>query len=65
MRLSQRILSLERIAEDSEMPIPAIILFQYDGAFTDDQQQQIAQAKNEGRPVIVFRVVDASIAEGI
>jgi hypothetical protein len=65
MKLSQRILSLERIAEDSEMPIPAIILFQYGGAFTGEQLQEITEAKNEGRPVIAFRVVDASIAEEI
>ena len=65
MKLSQRILSLERIAEDGEMPIPAIIIFQYDGAFTDEQLQKIAEAEANGRPVIIFRVVDASITEEI
>ena len=60
MSLDKRLLSLERVAENSEMPIPAIILFQYDGAFTEAQQQEIAEAEANGQPAIIFRVVDAS-----
>ncbi len=60
MRLEQRLLNLERIAENSEMPIPAIILFKCDGVFTEAQQQEITAAKANGQPVIIFSVVDAS-----
>jgi len=44
MSLDKRLLSLERVAENSEMPIPAIILFQYDGAFTEAQQREAGGA---------------------
>ncbi|MDO9422857.1 MAG: hypothetical protein Q7T40_01525 [Methylobacter sp.] len=64
MRLSQRLLTLERIAYAAEMPIPAIIMFKCDGAFTDEQQQQIAEAEANGQPVIIFNIIDASIAGG-
>ncbi len=60
MNLNKRLLSLECIAENNEMPIPAIILFKCDGVFTKAQQQEITEAEANGQPVIIFSVVDAS-----
>ena len=65
MRLSQRILSLERLVEDAEIPIPGVVLFRYGETLTDAQQLQVKDAEANGQPVIIFRVVDASIAEEI
>ncbi|MDO9047285.1 MAG: hypothetical protein Q7U66_06045, partial [Methylobacter sp.] len=61
--LKNRLAILERLVADAEPPIPGVILFQCDGAFTEAQQQTIAEAEANGQPVIVFRIVDASIAE--
>lgn len=65
MRLNQRILSLERLVEDAEIPTPGLVLFRYGETLTDEQQLQVKDAKANGQPVIIFRVVDASIAEEI
>lgn len=65
MKLTQRVLSLERLVEDAEMPIPGVVLFRYGETLTDEQQLQVKDAKANRQPVIIFRVVDASIAEEI
>jgi hypothetical protein len=65
MRLEQRLLNLERIAEDAEPPIHGVVLFRYGETLTDEQQLQVEDAKANGQPVIIFRVVDASITEEI
>ncbi len=65
MTLKARLKALEIIAEDAEPPIPGVVLFRDGEALTAAQQLEVEQAEANGQPVIIFNIVDASIAEEI
>ncbi|WP_432741740.1 hypothetical protein ABXJ76_15575 [Methylobacter sp. G7] len=60
--LKGRLNALERIAEDALPLLPGVVLFR-DGELTEAQQQTIAEAEANGQEIIIFNIVDASIAE--
>jgi len=62
VNLDKRLLSLERIAEDAMPLLPGVVLFR-DGELTTAQQLEVEQAEANGQEVIIFNIVDASIAE--
>jgi hypothetical protein len=61
--LKSRLMALEIIAEDARPLLSGVVLFRCDGELTAAQQQTIADAETNGQEVIIFNIVDASIAE--
>jgi hypothetical protein len=59
MKLKHRIVKLERTAEGNQPLKPGLVMY-CDGGLSEEQEREIAEAKANGQPVLIYTIEDCS-----